>query len=231
MSSAFQCSICLKGDNDAQLSDDETTCILDINKKKNRFISFRKKDKNTQNIQRKVKLYDCGHEFHVDCLKEWVTNNNSCPLCRKEIIFHFSIHFKKGIWKKNYLLRIDNDEICIYELQNYKKKHNKNTRNFSDIYLNFKDKKSKKKIYKTIKYSEFSKISMFREEVICIKEKNGNKTLFYTDVDELLIIDTLIKLTKRYGLINKIGPSVDNYADDFTPIEGDIFNDYSYLIN
>mgnify|MGYP001212269527 CR=1 FL=1 len=34
MSSAFQCSICLKGDNDAQLSDDETTCILDINKKK-----------------------------------------------------------------------------------------------------------------------------------------------------------------------------------------------------
>ena len=226
MSSEYQCSICLKGDNDAQLSDDETTCILDINKKKNRFIPFRKKDKNTQNTQRKVKLYECGHEFHVDCLKEWVTNNNSCPLCRKEIIYHFSIHFKKGIRKKNYLLRIDNDEICIYELQNYKKKHNENTRNFSDIYLNFKDKKSKKKIYKTIKYSEFSKISMFREEVICITEKNDDKTFFYTDVDELLIIDTLIKLTKRYGLINKMNLETENSPITFTPFDTDIWEDY-----
>ena len=226
MSSEYQCSICLKGDNDAQLSDDETTCILDINKKKNRFIPFRKKDKNTQNTQRKVKLYECGHEFHVDCLKEWVTNNNSCPLCRKEIIYHFSIHFKKGIRKKNYLLRIDNDEICIYELQNSKKKHNENTRDFSDIYLNFKDKKSKKKIYKTIKYSEFSKISMFREEVICITEKNDDKTFFYTDVDELLIIDTLIKLTKRYGLINKMNLETENSPITFTPFDTDIWEDY-----
>ena len=217
MSNSFQCSICLKGDHEEKLSDHEKTCILDKNEKKRKFICFRKNDKKTQKTQKKVKLYECGHEFHLDCLKEWVTNNNSCPLCRKEIIYHFSIHFKKGIWKKNYLLRIDNDEICIYQLQNYKKKHNENTTNFSDIYLNFNDKKSKKKIYKTIKFANFKRISMYGKEVICITEKNDDKTLFYTDVDELLIIDKLIKLTKRYGLINKIGPSVDIYADDLTP--------------
>ena len=154
MSNSFQCSICLKEDNDTQLSEDETTCILDTNKKKRNIICFRKKDRKTQ---KKVKLYECNHEFHVDCLKGWVKNNNSCPLCREEIIYHFSIHFKKGIWKKNHLLRIDNDEIFIYELQNYKKKHDENTRDFSDIYLNFNDKKSKKKIYKTIKFANLKK--------------------------------------------------------------------------
>ena len=38
MSNSFQCSICLKGDNDGQLSEDETTSILDTNKKKRNII-------------------------------------------------------------------------------------------------------------------------------------------------------------------------------------------------
>ena len=214
MSNTFQCSICLKGNNESQLSEDE---------KKRNIICFRKNDKKTQ---RKVKLYECNHEFHVDCLKEWVKNNNSCPLCRKEIIYHFSIHFKKGIWKKNHLLRIDNDEIFIYELQNYKKKHDENKKDFSDIYLNFKDKKSKKKIYKNIKFVNLKKISMYREEVICITEKNDDKTLFYTDVDELLIIDILVKFTKSYGLINKMNIQTENSPITFTPFDTEIWDDY-----
>ena len=51
---------------------------------------------------------------------------------------------------------------------------------------------------------------MYREEVICITEKNDNKTLFYTDVDELLIINILVKFSKRYGLINKMNIQTEN---------------------
>ncbi|XP_051150336.1 RING-H2 finger protein ATL64-like [Andrographis paniculata] len=24
----------------------------------------------------------CGHDFHVDCIKQWLRRNNRCPLCR-----------------------------------------------------------------------------------------------------------------------------------------------------
>lgn len=29
---------------------------------------------------------DCGHEFHVKCILQWVgTSNNTCPICRQKI--------------------------------------------------------------------------------------------------------------------------------------------------
>ena len=27
----------------------------------------------------------CGHVFHITCLREWLKNNITCPLCRKTI--------------------------------------------------------------------------------------------------------------------------------------------------
>ncbi|GFP97675.1 probable E3 ubiquitin-protein ligase hip1 [Phtheirospermum japonicum] len=27
-------------------------------------------------------LDNCGHEFHVGCVKKWLIKKNSCPLCR-----------------------------------------------------------------------------------------------------------------------------------------------------
>ncbi|EYU22274.1 hypothetical protein MIMGU_mgv11b022111mg [Erythranthe guttata] len=29
-----------------------------------------------------AKLEICGHEYHVDCIKEWLQRKNLCPLCR-----------------------------------------------------------------------------------------------------------------------------------------------------
>jgi len=29
-----------------------------------------------------VKINKCGHIFHNECLLEWLTRNNSCPICR-----------------------------------------------------------------------------------------------------------------------------------------------------
>lgn len=28
---------------------------------------------------------ECGHKFHITCLKQWLENNHNCPLCRTEI--------------------------------------------------------------------------------------------------------------------------------------------------
>tara|TARA_Y100000022_G_C12947029_1_gene238597 strand:- start:41 stop:397 length:357 start_codon:yes stop_codon:yes gene_type:complete len=32
-----------------------------------------------------IKL-NCEHFFHKKCLKKWIINNNSCPLCRTEVL-------------------------------------------------------------------------------------------------------------------------------------------------
>ena len=28
---------------------------------------------------------ECGHEFHTKCIFTWLSKNNTCPLCRKEV--------------------------------------------------------------------------------------------------------------------------------------------------
>ena len=27
----------------------------------------------------------CGHTFHPDCIKPWLKDHNTCPVCRKEL--------------------------------------------------------------------------------------------------------------------------------------------------
>ncbi|TYG94836.1 hypothetical protein ES288_A11G220600v1 [Gossypium darwinii] len=26
---------------------------------------------------------DCGHDFHFSCIKQWLVQKNSCPICKK----------------------------------------------------------------------------------------------------------------------------------------------------
>lgn len=33
-----------------------------------------------------LKKLSCGHEFHVNCIKEWQNHSKNCPVCRKPII-------------------------------------------------------------------------------------------------------------------------------------------------
>ena len=36
----------------------------------------------------KIKVLPCEHTFHTDCILEWLTNTNTCPICRKSIHKH-----------------------------------------------------------------------------------------------------------------------------------------------
>ncbi|KAA8526794.1 hypothetical protein F0562_008977 [Nyssa sinensis] len=32
--------------------------------------------------QEKIGILDCGHEYHVDCIKKWLLVKNACPICK-----------------------------------------------------------------------------------------------------------------------------------------------------
>ena len=32
-----------------------------------------------------IRPLSCGHKFHTSCITRWLTKNNTCPLCRKEL--------------------------------------------------------------------------------------------------------------------------------------------------
>mgnify|MGYP001191163556 FL=1 len=36
--------------------------------------------------QNAVIILSCDHKFHENCIKLWLNKNNSCPLCRENII-------------------------------------------------------------------------------------------------------------------------------------------------
>ena len=33
-----------------------------------------------------LRLVECSHNFHIECLDKWLMLKNTCPICRKNII-------------------------------------------------------------------------------------------------------------------------------------------------
>lgn len=33
-------------------------------------------------IKEKIKILDCNHSFHVNCIKIWLKKNAICPICK-----------------------------------------------------------------------------------------------------------------------------------------------------
>ena len=36
-------------------------------------------------VSEKAMFMPCGHIFHPDCLKPWLKDHNTCPVCRHEL--------------------------------------------------------------------------------------------------------------------------------------------------
>ncbi|CAN4106069.1 unnamed protein product [Withania somnifera] len=36
---------------------------------------------------------DCGHIYHIDCIKEWNLRDNTCPICKRKVsvVSHFTM--------------------------------------------------------------------------------------------------------------------------------------------
>ncbi|KAK9155649.1 hypothetical protein Sjap_003129 [Stephania japonica] len=34
-------------------------------------------------VDEKIGSLSCGHEFHINCIKDWLIVNNACPICRR----------------------------------------------------------------------------------------------------------------------------------------------------
>ena len=42
-------------------------------------------EENDENICEIVRILNCKHAFHIDCIDTWFTEHNKCPECRFEI--------------------------------------------------------------------------------------------------------------------------------------------------
>ena len=40
-----------------------------------------------------TKIPVCGHDFHFDCLKEWIQKNHNCPVCRGFVRTYMIQHY------------------------------------------------------------------------------------------------------------------------------------------
>lgn len=64
----------------------------------------------------------CGHIFHYSCIKTWVSQKNSCPMCRHPEIFHDDDDHKTGITSTSeypYDTFLANPNLIFRNIDNY----------------------------------------------------------------------------------------------------------------
>jgi hypothetical protein len=67
---------------------------------------------------------DCGHNFHNDCIANWIIKNDSCPCCRfkspcgKKKYSYIWIFFKKTLLTNFVLTMHINDDTDLQQLDN-----------------------------------------------------------------------------------------------------------------
>ena len=139
-----------------------------------------------------IKLNNCKHIFHKNCIWEWQKNNNSCPLCRKNICnFYFVKHNPFPFVYKKIIVETKEDKIYVYQYnETFENKYlnhqefNINNLNLIMYYDYFKIKKMK--VYKNT-------IKLYLVELNNNKLKSYKKTLFLNDIKESINIFNNVK--------------------------------------
>ena len=86
----------------------------------------------------KGKYLNCGHAFHLKCIRSWVSQNAMCPLCKSKIKTDENIHSR--FLNERLGLRPNNNNV------NNNANINQNN-NMNDININNNIKKEKKKVF------------------------------------------------------------------------------------
>lgn len=80
------CSICLEefNFNEVSIKNGKNENILDQEKK--------------VNLEKDISLLECGHQFHEECINEWMKKKKECPLCRQKINKKYNEDDAEMIW-------------------------------------------------------------------------------------------------------------------------------------
>ncbi|CAN1191874.1 Probable E3 ubiquitin-protein ligase RHG1A, partial [Linum perenne] len=57
----------------------QLTCSVPFTRETNNLMS---KLNSLSNECRRNGTLDCGHDFHIDCIKQWLMLKNWCPICK-----------------------------------------------------------------------------------------------------------------------------------------------------
>lgn len=160
------------------------------------FYNLGKNDKN-------VKILKCKHIFHYECFINWYMVSNTCPCCRKIIPYYFTIYFKKQIFKKRYLIRIEDSQIIIFKINKKFSKKLKKFNNTIELDLNSIDKSIYNcNVYKIIYFYNINKISIIDNKKIKIVNKDKKNIIFFTDYEIKTVTKIIANSVNNFFLNN-----------------------------
>jgi hypothetical protein len=84
----------------------------------------------------KGKYLNCGHAFHLKCIRSWVSQNAMCPLCKSKIKTDENIHS-----------RFLNERLGLRQNNNVNNNANVNANNMNNININNNIQKEQKKVF------------------------------------------------------------------------------------
>ena len=73
-----------------------------------------------------ITLQKCKHQFHMSCITMWFEKNNTCPLCRENILDLYRIKYlKRTFWGSTYVnmvVELKENKIMFYQIDKIKAK-------------------------------------------------------------------------------------------------------------
>jgi hypothetical protein len=61
----------------------------------------------------------CGHAFHRNCIKQWLVQNDTCPMCRQDMKFREGGYFKCFVYLFQFRKFVVFDEEEWYDVYIY----------------------------------------------------------------------------------------------------------------